>query len=140
MTLKLSREATSQYTLRQVSFLPVLSQLGSWVLLPGATVSCPHLDPPDTADRIGVFPSRSQCLKGWSAPAGIPWRGQTVVVVSRHRVPGYYYYDYYYYYLTAIGLTPGGSSNIYLRTNSTRNTEDGTHITITRKKITITRK
>jgi hypothetical protein len=36
-------------------------------------------------------------------------------------------------------LTPGGSS-INLYTNSTQNTEDGTHITITRKKITITRK
>jgi hypothetical protein len=43
--------------------------------------------------------------------------------------------DYYYYYLTAIGLTPGGSS-IHLHTNSTQNTEHGTHITITRK-ITI---
>jgi hypothetical protein len=40
------------------------------------------------------------------------------------------YYYYYYYYLTAIGLTPGGSS-IHLHTNSTQNTEDGTHITIT---------
>jgi hypothetical protein len=37
-----------------------------------------------------------------------------------------------YYYLTAIVLTPGGSS-IHLHTNSTQNTEDGTHITITRK-------
>jgi hypothetical protein len=51
----------------------------------------------------------------------------------------------YYYYLTAVGLTPGGSS-IYLRTNSTQNTVGGTHITITskkkykEKKITITRK
>jgi hypothetical protein len=43
------------------------------------------------------------------------------------------YYYYYYYYLTAIGLTPGGSS-IHLHTNSTQNTEDGTHITITRGK------
>jgi hypothetical protein len=55
----------------------------------------------------------------------------------------YYYYYYYYYYLTAIGLTPGGSS-IHLRTNSTQNAEDGKHNdykekTITRKKITITR-
>jgi hypothetical protein len=33
-----------------------------------------------------------------------------------------------------IVLTPGGSS-IHLHTNSTQNTEDGTHITITRKKI-----
>jgi hypothetical protein len=40
----------------------------------------------------------------------------------------------YYYYLTAIGLTPGGSS-IHLHTNSTQNTEDGTQIKITRKKI-----
>jgi hypothetical protein len=46
------------------------------------------------------------------------------------------YYYYYYYYLTAIGLTPGGSS-IHLHTNSTQNTEDGTHITMTREKITI---
>jgi hypothetical protein len=30
-------------------------------------------------------------------------------------------------------LTPGGSS-IHLHTNSTQNTEDGTHITITREK------
>jgi hypothetical protein len=37
-----------------------------------------------------------------------------------------FYYYYYYYYLTAIGLTPGGSS-IHLHTNSTQNTEDGTH-------------
>jgi hypothetical protein len=49
----------------------------------------------------------------------------------------------YYYYLTVIGLTPG-STSIHLHTNSTQNTEDGTHITITwkktiaRKKITIT--
>jgi hypothetical protein len=43
-------------------------------------------------------------------------------------------YYYYYYYVTAIGLTPGGSS-IHLHTNSTHNTEDGTHITITRKKL-----
>jgi hypothetical protein len=39
-------------------------------------------------------------------------------------------YYYYYYYLTAIGLTPGGIST-HLHTNSTQNTEDGTHITIT---------
>jgi hypothetical protein len=31
-------------------------------------------------------------------------------------------------------LTPGGSS-IHLHTNSTQNTENGTHITITRKKL-----
>jgi hypothetical protein len=36
--------------------------------------------------------------------------------------------------LTAIGLTPGGSS-IHLHTNSSQNTEDGTHITVTRKKL-----
>jgi hypothetical protein len=48
------------------------------------------------------------------------------------------FHYYYYYYLTAFGLTLGGSS-IHLHTNSTQNTEDGTHITITRKK-TITRK
>jgi hypothetical protein len=40
--------------------------------------------------------------------------------------------------ITAIGLTPGDSS-IHLHTSSTQNTEDGTHITITRKQ-TITRK
>jgi hypothetical protein len=40
---------------------------------------------------------------------------------------------YYYYYLTAIGLTPGGSST-HLHTNSTQNTENGAHITITRKR------
>jgi hypothetical protein len=45
----------------------------------------------------------------------------------------YQTYYYYYYYVTAIGLTSGGSS-IHLHTNSTQNTEDGTHITITRKK------
>jgi hypothetical protein len=38
-----------------------------------------------------------------------------------------------YYYLTAIGLTPGGSST-HLHTNSTQNTEDGTRITNARKK------
>jgi hypothetical protein len=36
-------------------------------------------------------------------------------------------------------LTPGGSS-IHLHTNRIQNTEDETHIKITRKKITITRK
>jgi hypothetical protein len=41
---------------------------------------------------------------------------------------------YYYYYLTTSVLTPGGSS-IHLHTNSTQNAENGTHITITRKKI-----
>jgi hypothetical protein len=41
---------------------------------------------------------------------------------------------YYYYYLTAIGLTPGGSS-INLYTNSTQNAEDGTYITITRRNL-----
>jgi hypothetical protein len=45
-----------------------------------------------------------------------------------------FYYYYYYSYLTAIWLTPG-SSSIHLHTNSTQNTEDGTHVTITRKKI-----
>jgi hypothetical protein len=39
-------------------------------------------------------------------------------------------YYYYYYYLTAVGLTPGGRS-IHLHTNSSQNTEEGTHITIT---------
>jgi hypothetical protein len=34
---------------------------------------------------------------------------------------------YYYYYLTAIRLTPGGSST-HLHTNSTQNTADGTHM------------
>jgi hypothetical protein len=47
-------------------------------------------------------------------------------------------YYYYYYYLTAIGLTPGGNC-VHLHTNSTQNTEDGTHIKITGEKITITR-
>jgi hypothetical protein len=42
------------------------------------------------------------------------------------------YYYYYYYCLNAIGLKPG-SSGIHLHTNSTQNTEDGTHVTITRK-------
>jgi hypothetical protein len=46
-----------------------------------------------------------------------------------------YYYYYYCYYLTAVVLTP----RIHLHTNSTQNTEDGTHITITRKKKTNTR-
>jgi hypothetical protein len=41
---------------------------------------------------------------------------------------------YYYYYLTAIGLTPGGSS-IHLHTNSTQKTQNGIHITITTKKL-----
>jgi hypothetical protein len=44
-----------------------------------------------------------------------------------------YYYYYYYYYLTATGLTLGGIST-HLHTNRTQNTEDGTHITITKKK------
>jgi hypothetical protein len=36
------------------------------------------------------------------------------------------------YFVTAIGLTPGGSStaHIYLHTISTQNTENGTYITI----------
>jgi hypothetical protein len=46
----------------------------------------------------------------------------------------FYYYYYYYYYLTAVGLTPGGS-RIHLHTNSTQNTKDGTHITITMNKL-----
>jgi hypothetical protein len=33
-----------------------------------------------------------------------------------------------HYYLTAIGLTPGGSST-HLHINSTQNTEDETHVT-----------
>jgi hypothetical protein len=41
-------------------------------------------------------------------------------------------YYYYYYYLAVIGLTPGGSI-MHLHTNSTQNTEGGTHITITKK-------
>jgi hypothetical protein len=41
--------------------------------------------------------------------------------------------EYYYYYLTAIGLTPDGSS-IHLHTNSTQTREDETHITIKRGK------
>jgi hypothetical protein len=48
------------------------------------------------------------------------------------------YYFVYYYYLTVIGLTPVGSS-VPLHTNSTQNTQDGTHITVTREK-TITKK
>jgi hypothetical protein len=35
-----------------------------------------------------------------------------------------------YIYLTAIGLTPGGSSTADIYTNNTRNTENGTYITI----------
>jgi hypothetical protein len=58
--MALSRKATLQHTRRQVCFLPFLSQLDLWVLLLDQPVSCPHLDPPDTADRIRVFPSRSQ--------------------------------------------------------------------------------
>jgi hypothetical protein len=30
----------------------------------------------------------------------------------------YYYYYYYYYYLTAIGLTPGGSSTVHIYTQT----------------------
>jgi hypothetical protein len=40
---------------------------------------------------------------------------------------------YYYYYLTAIGLTPGCKST-HLHTNTTKNIENGTHITISKKK------
>jgi hypothetical protein len=51
------------------------------------------------------------------------------VGLQRH-LKNYYYY-YYYYYLTAIGLTPGGSSTVHIYTqNSTQNAEDGAHITI----------
>jgi hypothetical protein len=37
-------------------------------------------------------------------------------------------------YLTAIGLTPGGSStvHVYIHTNNTQNTENGTYITSTK--------
>jgi hypothetical protein len=45
-----------------------------------------------------------------------------------------HYILYYYYYITAIGLTPGGSS-IHLHKNRTQNTEGATHITITKKKL-----
>jgi uncharacterized protein YceK len=34
-----------------------------------------------------------------------------------------------YLFLTAIGLTPGGSSTVHLHTNNTQNTENGTYIT-----------
>jgi hypothetical protein len=52
------------------------------------------------------------------------------------KVCSYYYYYYYYYYLTAIGLTLGGSSTVHIYTQtSTQNTEDGTYIIITKKKI-----
>jgi hypothetical protein len=32
-----------------------------------------------------------------------------------------------YIYLTAIGLTPGGSSTVHIYTNKTQNTENGTY-------------
>jgi hypothetical protein len=53
----------------------------------------------------------------------------------------------HYLFLTAIGLTPGGSSTVHiytqtvqqysthLNTNSTQNTENGTYITIKRKSL-----
>jgi hypothetical protein len=76
-----------------------------------------------------------------TAAVAIVWTDQlpvgrvavVAVCVGRQWQNCYYYY-YYYYYLTAIGLTHGGSS-IHLHTNSTQNTEDGTHTTITRKKL-----
>jgi hypothetical protein len=37
-----------------------------------------------------------------------------------------------YIYLTAIKLTPGGSSTAHIYTNSTQNTENGSYITITK--------
>jgi hypothetical protein len=40
-----------------------------------------------------------------------------------------------YIYLTAIGLTPVGSSTAHIYTNNTQNTENGTYITI--KKLNI---
>jgi hypothetical protein len=41
-----------------------------------------------------------------------------------------------YIYLTAIGLTPGGSSTVHIYTQTvTQNTENGTYITIKRKHL-----
>jgi hypothetical protein len=57
---------------------------------------------------------------------------ENIIIPRTHIKPHYYYY--YYYYLLAILLTPGGSST-HLHTSSTQNTEDGTHITFTKKKI-----
>jgi hypothetical protein len=41
----------------------------------------------------------------------------------------------YTIYLTAIGLTPGGSSTARIYTNNTQNTENGTYITIRKLSI-----
>jgi hypothetical protein len=54
------------------------------------------------------------------------WFCQFVFVGSTVWLP------YYYYYLAAIGLTAGGSS-VHVHTNNTQNTENGTHVTITRE-------
>jgi hypothetical protein len=72
---------------------------------------------------------RDECRKG-----RIRDRNRQTVKHLYYYYHHYYYYYYYYYYLTAIELTPGGSS-IHLHTNSTHNAEDGTHITVTRKKL-----
>jgi hypothetical protein len=51
-------------------------------------------------------------------------------------VTGTYCFDMIRYdiYLTAIGLTPGGSSTVHIYIQTTQNTENGTYITI--KKLT----
>jgi hypothetical protein len=54
------------------------------------------------------------------------------LAIPQNEPPTYYNY----LILTAIGLTPGGSSTVHiLHTNSTQNTENGTYITIKRKKL-----
>jgi hypothetical protein len=55
-------------------------------------------------------------------------RPEGLLIKNKNKYGPHYYYCYYY--LIAIGLTPGGSS-LHLLTNSTQNSEDGTHITIT---------
>jgi hypothetical protein len=40
-------------------------------------------------------------------------------------------------YLTAIGLTPGGSSKVHIYTQTTQNTENGTYITINKFKTNL---
>jgi hypothetical protein len=57
-----------------------------------------------------------------------------VKCVSSGYVYYYYYYLLIYLFLTAVGLTPGGSSTVHIYTpNSTQNIENGTYITIQRK-------
>jgi hypothetical protein len=94
---------------------------------PKTTLHCVLLEDSNQAFVVGLGLEINSSARLWVLQGP---RHSAKCWLSNQRLIFFYYYNHYY--LTAIWLTPGGSST-HLHKNRTQNTEDGTHIKITKK-------